>query len=73
MAKIFAYLHHLFLSVPQHGYHNISRVVQPQMRSISESFQVQGLQLSPTKKSIGLQQQSVKNHIKNTPKGKKAP
>lgn len=38
VSQFFAYLHSLIIQVPQHGYHNISRVVQPQIRSISESF-----------------------------------
>ena len=39
IAQFFSYLHDILIAVPQHGYHNISRVVQPQMRSICESFQ----------------------------------
>ncbi|KIX00997.1 uncharacterized protein Z518_10063 [Rhinocladiella mackenziei CBS 650.93] len=38
IAAFFAYLHTLLIQVPQHGYHNISRVIQPQIRSISEGF-----------------------------------
>jgi hypothetical protein len=38
LARFFAYLHSLVISVPQQGYHNISRVVQPQIRGLSESF-----------------------------------
>jgi len=38
ISTFFAYLHTLLIQVPQHGYHNISRIVQPQLRSISESI-----------------------------------
>ena len=31
-------IHNLLIQLPQNGYHNISRVVQPQMRNISDSF-----------------------------------
>jgi hypothetical protein len=31
-------LHAFLTALPQNGYHNISRVIQPQMRSISESL-----------------------------------
>ncbi|KIY03132.1 uncharacterized protein Z520_01599 [Fonsecaea multimorphosa CBS 102226] len=37
---ILSCLHNLLIQLPQNGYHNISRVVQPQMRNISESFTV---------------------------------
>ncbi len=37
-----ACLHNLVIQVPQNGYHNISRVVQPQIRSLSESFTISG-------------------------------
>lgn len=46
MAKIANWLStwHAFLTaLPQNGYHNISRVVQPQMRSLCESFQATSL------------------------------
>ena len=39
IAQFFSYLHQVLISVPTNGYHNISRVVNPQMRSICESFQ----------------------------------
>jgi hypothetical protein len=38
ISQFFAYLHSILIQVPQHGYHNISRVIQPQIRSLSESF-----------------------------------
>ncbi|EXJ94604.1 hypothetical protein A1O1_03000 [Capronia coronata CBS 617.96] len=41
MAKIsifLGYLHALLIQVPQHGYHNISRVFQPQIRSLADSL-----------------------------------
>jgi hypothetical protein len=31
-------LHAFLTALPSNGYHNISRVIQPQMRSISESL-----------------------------------
>ncbi|EXJ73647.1 uncharacterized protein A1O5_03409 [Cladophialophora psammophila CBS 110553] len=37
---ILSCLHNLLIQLPQNGYHNISRVVQPQIRSISESFTI---------------------------------
>ena len=55
MARLSAWLaciHHFLIQVPQHGYHNISRVIQPQIRSISESFIVSG---SRSNKDIELQ------------------
>jgi hypothetical protein len=36
--SLLAYLHSLLTSIPQHGYHNISRVIQPQIRSLGESI-----------------------------------
>jgi hypothetical protein len=38
MTTILSCLHNLLIQVPQNGYHNISRVVQPQIRSLSDSF-----------------------------------
>lgn len=57
MAKITNWLStwHAFLTaLPQNGYHNLSRVVQPQMRSICESFQATSLR-SSNKSDIELQ------------------
>ncbi|KEF62872.1 uncharacterized protein A1O9_00845 [Exophiala aquamarina CBS 119918] len=54
IAQFFSYLHSILISVPQHGYHNISRVVQPQIRSISESFTVR-VGKDPSKSGIELQ------------------
>jgi len=55
MAKItnwLSTLHAFLTALPQNGYHNISRVVQPQMRSICESFQANSLR---SKSGIELQ------------------
>ncbi|EXJ88934.1 hypothetical protein A1O3_01998 [Capronia epimyces CBS 606.96] len=38
IATFLAYLHTLLIQVPQNGYYNISRLVQPQIRSIAESL-----------------------------------
>jgi len=35
---ILSCLHNLLIQLPQNGYHNISRVVQPQIRNISDGF-----------------------------------
>ncbi|OQV02519.1 hypothetical protein CLAIMM_07706 [Cladophialophora immunda] len=37
---ILSCLHNLLIQLPQNGYHNISRVMQPQMRSLSESLTI---------------------------------
>ncbi|KIW50629.1 hypothetical protein PV05_09420 [Exophiala xenobiotica] len=52
ISQFFAYLHSILVQVPQHGYHNISRVVQPQIRSLSESFTASSNRIS---KDIELQ------------------
>ncbi|KIW43261.1 uncharacterized protein PV06_04382 [Exophiala oligosperma] len=57
ISRFFAYLHSLLIQVPQHGYHNISRVIQPQMRHLSEGFTAnsssrminKGIELRPMK------------------------
>ena len=63
MAKITTWLstiHALLTSLPQNGYHNISRVVQPQMRSICEVLQAgsstsSGSSVMRTKTGLDLQ------------------
>jgi len=40
IAQFFSYLHSIMLQVPQQQYHNISRLVQPQIRSIANSFMI---------------------------------
>lgn len=57
ISQFFAYLHSILISVPQHGYHNISRVVQPQIRSISESFTVR---MGKDPSLSGIEMQSLK-------------
>ncbi|OAP65399.1 hypothetical protein AYL99_01371 [Fonsecaea erecta] len=37
---ILSCLHNLLIQLPQNGYHNISRVMQPQIRNISESLTI---------------------------------
>ncbi|ETN41273.1 uncharacterized protein HMPREF1541_03208 [Cyphellophora europaea CBS 101466] len=58
-------LHAFLTALPQNGYHNISRVVNPQMRSICESFQANSRRakddielqlLKPRSKQDGLKQ-----------------
>ena len=52
ISALLACIHHFLIQVSQHGYHNISRVIQPQIRSISESFIASGARSS---KDIELQ------------------
>jgi hypothetical protein len=63
MARITNWLStwHAFLTaLPQNGYHNLSRVVQPQMRSICESFQAKSL-----RSKADIQMQTFKSRSKN--------
>lgn len=54
-------LHAFLTALPQNGYHNISRVVQPQMRSICESFQA-----NPLRSKSGIELQSMKTRVRPT-------
>lgn len=36
--QFLACIHHFLIQIPQSGYHNISRLVQPQIRSLSEGL-----------------------------------
>lgn len=56
IAQLFSYLHSVLTSIPQHGYHNISRVVQPQIRNISDSFTARGISRDPTTAGIELRE-----------------
>jgi hypothetical protein len=38
LTTVLSCIHNLLIQLPQNGYHNISRVVQPQIRNISDSF-----------------------------------
>lgn len=52
ITEFFQYLHSIMLHIPQQQYHNISRLMQPQIRSLADSFTV----LSPqTRKALGTQ------------------
>ncbi|KIV96123.1 hypothetical protein PV10_00027 [Exophiala mesophila] len=56
ITQFFSYLHSILTSIPQHGYHNISRVVQPQIRNISESFTARGISRDPSTAGIELRE-----------------
>jgi hypothetical protein len=68
--QLFSYIHNLILHLPQNGYHNISKVMQPQMRCISESFTANPYVSS--KKVKGLKMKSVKPAAKNGGNGQVA-
>ncbi|KIV82122.1 hypothetical protein PV11_04252 [Exophiala sideris] len=36
--QFLACIHHFLIQIPQSGYHNISRLIQPQIRSLSEGL-----------------------------------
>ena len=55
IAQFFSYLHSIMLHVPEQQYHNISRLIQPQIRSIANTFTL----VSPRTKSA-LQSQSTR-------------
>lgn len=64
ISRFFAYLHSLLIQVPQHGYHNISRVIQPQMRNLSEGFTANS---SRVNKDIELQPMKPKEAMSKRP------
>jgi hypothetical protein len=68
--QFFSYIHNLILHLPQNGYHNISKLMQPQMRCISESFTANPY-LS-NKKTKGLKMKSVKPAAKPDGRGQVA-
>lgn len=54
-------LHNLLIQLPQNGYHNISRVVQPQIRSITESFVASSTRVAPGMNKQDIELQSLKS------------
>ena len=64
ITMILSCLHNLLIQVPQNGYHNISRVVQPQIRNISDGLTAAsplGRRVAHGTKDGGIELQNMKS------------